>query len=480
MRYIIGLDLGTTCVKATIFDETGNILGFGSAEDRVINLSPGFVEQRAESWVELSATVIRGALSAAKIDSQKVAALSISSQGITVVPVDKAFRPLRNAISWLDIRAESESAIIGGAVTSEELYKITGKPLSPAFTLPKILWLLRNEPQIFEQTHKLLTPHDYICANFCGTAVTDHTMASGTMLYDITDRRWADGLMRLFNIDLGLLPEIRQAGTPAGKLTKRASELTGLPDSTLVITGGQDQKVAAYGANLQAGMATISFGTAAAMEFLIDYAPHQISQFAAFPFIEPGTWVLEACVNTAGATINRGRDLFFPDLSLDDMNALAQSCENSGGVFFYPFLQGAGTPHNADSRGVFTGLTLGTSRAELVRAIFEGVIMEIYTNLCSARKAGVRVDELCLFGGGSKSAFICQSLADITGCAINSFSTPEMGSFGAAKLAAKALGLENFTLDASRVWEPDQKRRSRHVEQYKLYMKNLRSVFELS
>jgi len=481
MCYVIGLDLGTTCIKALILDETGRILSSASRDDKLLTPHRGWAEQNAEHWVELSAEVIKEAVSEAAIDPGSIRALSVSSQGITIVPVDRDYKPLRYALSWLDIRPENEIEFICSRISAEDIFSITGKSLNPAYSLPKILWLMRNEPEIFRKTSKLLLPHDFLCAFLCGCPVTDHTMASGTMLYDLTTQQWSSRLLDLFEIDPCLLPVIKWSGTPVRTLTKEASHLTGLPETTLLVTGGQDQKIAAHGASLKAGTATISFGTCAAMEFLLESFPAFPSHgFAASSYISPETRVLEACINTAGAAIKWARDTLFPEMSFDDMNTLAESCTSSGGVFFYPFLQGSGTPHNTSAQGAFTGLTLAASKAELIRAIYEGIVMEVYTNLYSARIAGVTVEQLYIFGGGSKGAVINQMLADITGCEIQAFSTTEMSAFGAAKLAASAIGIHNFTLPVSGIWEPDMTQNTRYKELYQLYQANIPAVLNLT
>ena len=480
MTCFIGLDLGTTSVKALLFDERGNLLGAADVEDALSTPHPGWIEQNAEHWVELSAEVIRKAVREAGVDPGEVSALSISSQGITCVPVDRGFKPLRDAINWLDQRAADEMDEVVAAVGLQELYGITGKSPYPGYTLPVIMWLKRNEPEVFEDTHKFLLPHDFLCARFCGAPVTDHTMAGGTMLYDVPTQQWSDRLLGLFGIDRGLLPELRWAGEPAGHLTKEASALLGLPEKTLVATGGQDQKVAAYGANLGLGSVTISLGTCAAMEFLFDHAPsHPARSLAACSYLWKDAWVLEACINTACGAIKWARNALFHDLSYDGIDSLAASCETSGGVFFYPYLQGSGTPYNIPACGAFTGLTLGATRAELARAVLEGVAMEIRANLDSAGEAGMGVERIGVFGGGSKSRVLCQMIADAAGRSIQAFTTPEMGAFGAAKLAAGAVGIMGFAPPVGEKWEPDAGQNARYNELYSAYQKSRESILAL-
>jgi len=481
MQCVIGLDLGTTCVKALLFDEAGCILGMASEDDELITPHQGWVEQKAERWVELSAKVIGDVISDTGVDPLSVNALSVSSQGLTIVPVDREYKPLRNAINWLDTRASREVDFIRSLISDDEMYSITGKSLIPGYSLPGILWLKRNKPEIYSSAFKLLLPHDYLFAHFCGVPVTDHTMAAGTMLYDVVNQQWSCELLDLFEIDIELMPEIKWAGTPIGTITNKISKLVGLSESTIVVNGGQDQKVAAYGASLQKGSSTISFGTCLAMQFMFDHPPSLPSRsLAASSYLMPDAWVLEACINTAGAAIKWARDTLFPDMSYDDMNALAETCATSGGVFFYPHLQGGGTPHNTIAYGTFTGITLSTTRAELIRAIYEGIAMEVYANLCTARDAGVIVNDMYIFGGGSKSAVICRILADMTNCETYAFSIPEMGAFGAAKLAANAIGIDNFTLPVSSVWEPNAAQNARLIEQYRSYARNFPAILNIN
>ena len=480
MRYVIGLDVGTTCVKALLFDETGNIVSSAKYDDELFTPCQGWAEQDAEHWTKLSAKVIQSIITGSAVDPGAVAALAISSQGLTIVPVDGSFKPLRNAINWLDQRSTEETDYIRSLKSDEEIYAVTGKSIMPGYSLTNILWIKRNEPEIYSRAAKLLLPHDYLCARFTGNPVTDHTLAGGTMLYDIPGQCWSEELLEIYDIDRDLLPELKWSGMLAGSITTEASRLLGLPEGTPVITGGQDQKVAAYGACLKPGLATISLGTCAAMEFYFDSPPtHPERGLAAFSYMKPGAWLLEACVPTAGAAVKWAGDTLFPVLDFDGIESLAGSCKTSGGVFFYPHLQGSGTPYNVSSRGTFTGLSLSTTQTELARSVYEGIAMEVHLNLLSAEEAGIDVREMCVFGGASNSRLLCQMLADVTGRAIRAFDMPEMGAFGAAKLAAEAAGIESFAMPSGRWFEPDASKKTIYDELYFAYTENLGLVMEL-
>lgn len=484
MKYVIGLDLGTTCIKALLFDENCQILAQASRDDALITPERGYVEQDAAQFLALSVEVIREAVESAAIDKRDVAAISVSSQGITVVPVDASFKPLMNAINWLDMRTGEEEVELA-AYGDDKIYTLTGKRVaSGGYTLAKLLWIKKHCRDIYERAAYLLLPHDYVAAHMCGRAVTDHTMASATMLYDLVNQRWSDEILTSFGIDKALLPELLWSGDIAGNLTQSSAELLGLTTDVLVVTGGQDQKVAAYAAGLSATTSTISMGTCCAYEFLFDAPPaHPRRDMPAFSYVESKKWTLEGCTNTTGAAIKWARDNIFTGLEFDDMNDLAAKAPiGSHGVMFFPYLSGSGTPHYAQANGVLGGLTLEASRCDIARALYEGIAYEARQNLESAQEAGVKTEEFVVFGGGSKSAPLCQIIADVTGRELISFACPEMGAMGAAKLCAKALKLTNFgktIRDGSKVWKPDVERHNKYSELYAQYLEKMQGVIQL-
>lgn len=484
MKYVIGLDLGTTCVKALLFDEFGSICAQASRDDALITPKKGWVEQDARAWLRLGAEVVRETVERAGIVPEQVAALSVSSQGITVVPVDGAFHPLANAINWLDVRTEQELVEIS-TKGHETIYAITGKNVTAGgYTLAKLLWLKKHEPQLFKEAAWFLLPHDFVVAHLCGKAVTDHTMASATMLYDVSAQCWSREILDGFGIDEARLPKLMWAGEVAGTLSEEAARLWNLSTSTAVVVGGQDQKVAAYGAGLNVRTSSISMGTCGAYEFLFETPPSCPGRhLPAFSFLEKGKWTLEGCTYTAGAAIKWARDQLFTGLSYDEINLLAeQSSAGCNGVTFHPYLSGSGTPHFLEANGVFGGLTLDVTRNDMARAIFEGIAYEARANLQAAQDAGVRSESLVIFGGGSRSALLCQTIADVTGRSLTSFACPEMGAMGAAKLCAKALswtGFDQGAHEGARQWTPDAKRSKIYDDFYFRYLGKMPGVAQI-
>lgn len=484
MKYIIGLDLGTTAIKALLFDENAKICGQASREDRLITPRKGWVEQDARQWWTLSVQVIREAVDAAGVSPAAVAGLSVSSQGITVVPVDAAFQPLANAINWLDNRGEAELEAIA-ALGAQQIYARTGKNIaSGGYTLSKLLWIKNHQPDTYARSDYFLLPHDYIVAQLCGVAVTDHSMASATMLYDVTRQDWCEEILDHFDIDFRHLPWLMWAGERAGTLRPAAAAALGLTTETAVFVGGQDQKVAAFGAGLSPTVSTVSIGTCQAYEFLFESPPlHPRQALPSFSYLQKGKWTLEGCTNTAGAAIKWARENIFAGLAYDDMNRLAEAAPlGANGVVFYPYLSGSGSPHAVNGDGVFSGLTLDVGRGDLARAIYEGLAYEARANLEAAGEAGVRSDKLVVFGGGSKSAPLCQTLADVCGRELVSFDCPEMGAMGAAKLCATALDCSRFTegsRQGSRLWQPEARRHDAYTQLYQQYREKMAAVEKL-
>ena len=242
MALLAGLDLGTTGSRCILFDEQLNVIGDAYYEYPLINLPPDFVEQDAELWWVLLCRAIKEAAVNGGADLHDVVAVSISSQGITMVPVDSSLHPLCNAINWLDRRKGTEGSEIIDAIGSREYTTITAR-LSPlAYGLSKILWFKKNRPDIYNRTSRFLMPMDFIIGKLCGNIVTDHSMAAGMGCYDMAGRCWSDKILEAVGVSKSLLAEIKQSGHIAGYVTNKAAAECGLAEGTIVAIGAQDQK----------------------------------------------------------------------------------------------------------------------------------------------------------------------------------------------------------------------------------------------
>ena len=299
--YLIGLDLGTTGCKSMVFDTTGQILGEHYIEYEVTFLPDGGAEQDAELWWQYAAEAVAAAVRKAGIDPKEAAGISVSSQGCAFVPVGRDGKSLANAISWYDTRALPQARALYARYGEKELFYRLGHP-AESLVFPEILRLKEEAPELYQKTWKFLMPHDYLICRMTGRAVTDPSMASGSMCYDVPTGAWARDLLREYGIDEEKLPEICEAGTVAGTLLPEAAAQMGLCCGTVVAVGMQDQKIAALGAGIQTGSITVSLGTASAVETLCTAPQRDAQMQVQCHGFGSGMWVLENSVDTAGSS----------------------------------------------------------------------------------------------------------------------------------------------------------------------------------
>lgn len=479
MCFVIGLDLGTTGCKSIVFNSNGDILGESYIEYALKTLSDKMIEQDPDEWWNLSLKAIDEALSRSGINRSHVKAVSISSQGIAFLPVEENCNPLSNAISWLDTRAGEQAEKICKMIGEDRIYSITGKRINAAYVLPKILWIKENNPYIYQNTFKFLMAHDFILGKFTGEFYTDHTLAGGTLLYDINKLSWSPELAGIFNIETNKLPGIKWSGEVAGYIRREVAELLRLNSNVSVCVGAQDQKAAAVGARLGFDTATVSLGTAAAIEMLSDEPVFdRFKRIPCFTYAEKDTWVLEAVISTSGAALKWFRNTFFPGIGFMELDNICKEAQpGSGGVFFYPHLAGAYSPFwNSNTRAMFYGLSLDTSRADVARAVFEGIAFQLKSNIRAAEEMGVRVDVVNVFGGGSKSEIWCRIIADILGKKLVAFESPEIANLGAGMLAAKGCGINISEfgcgiLKRNTIYQPDPECMLKYEDVYEDYIK---------
>lgn len=413
MKYYIGIDLGTTTCKCCLYSKDGLVSSF--AEEYALITCDGFIEQDANLWWRLIKKGIRQVC--AEAGASEVEAIAISAQGISIVPVDRSGAPLANAISWLDTRAVAETEAISRAFGEDYIYGVTGKVIASCYTLPKIIWLKKHRPEIFNATHLLLMPLDFLNLKFAGKPITDHTMASGTMLFDISRRAWSKEIAERFEIPLSLMPQVVSMGTELGHLLSEVAAELGLKEGVKLIQGGQDQKLSNYALGLARGSATVSLGTATTVSI---QGKLNDRRFAAFAMSEKEI-IMEAAISTTGAAVKWLRTT----LGIADyktMDILAEQAGSSGGVLFTPdFTTGA----------PLLNLRLETTQGNIIYALLEGISRSI-SNLVKDHD----VSKLLVCGGGANSRLWMRILQDVTKLEVISLGNVETATLGAAKLAS--------------------------------------------
>lgn len=465
MKVYLAVDLGTTGCRSILFDENLKQLAAAYEEYGLITPREKWTEQNAELWWEMTLRTAKEAIDKAGIDGRLIEGISISSQGITIVPVDENLKPLCNALSWLDVRAEAQTAQVEKDFGAKYMFTLTGKPVNPAYSLPKILWLQQEQPEIYAKAWKFLMPMEYLIGKFTGNCVTDHSMASGTLMYDIKNLCWSREILDYYGIREDQLPKLCWSGQSAGYVLPEVARQLGLREDCVVAVGAQDQKCAAYGAGLEDGVMTISLGTAAAITKRWNEAKTEDNRGIGWcGYVVPGTWVTEGVINTAGTCLRWVRDMLFAGEDYDVMNREAiQARDRGSSLLFYPYLNG----FYPDPEGSFYGVNLATNRGDFALAVMEGIAFQIRIIL-EAMEAYGNVHTLVLFGGGAKSPLWRQIIADVTNMKILIPVTPEAAGAGAAMLAAKAAGNDLPGLQIEECYSPAQNR-AQYEEKYSKY-----------
>ncbi len=479
MKLLIGVDLGTTGIRSIVYNERLECCGEDYNEYPLILLSEDYIEQDADVWWEQVKKSIVAAMEKGGNSGRDVAGISISSQGISFLAVDQNGQPMMRAINWLDRRATAEVEEVLKHFSERQIYEITGKRVDSAYVLPKLLWLKNREPMIFNNAAHFVMAHDFIVAKLCGNYITDYTMASGTMLFDISKRCWSQKLMGRFGIEEAKLPRVMAAGSKAGVILPHVAGELGLNEDVIVSVGGQDQKCAALGAGIADEIITVSLGTAAAItkRWSMPRFDEQM-RIPCFADIIEDCWVTEGVVSTATSSLKWLRDAFFPNKSYDELDEMVNGMYTKD-LFFYPFLSGVSTPSwYSNGCGCYYGIRLNTRPADMIQAIFEGVAFQIRENIeiMQDYESMAIIQSLRVFGGGARSKPWCQTIANITGIPVYVPNTVETACVGAAMLAGVCSGVFTNLCQAqdlvtiSNKYNPDFDIKLQYDTKYKKYL----------
>lgn len=442
------LDAGTTAVKACLFSPRLELLAC-SVQEYTLCTQGERAEARGEQYKAAARAGLAAAL--AQAPGWEPAAIGITTQGETLAPVDAAGEPLRPFLVWLDSRAEAEARSLQGVLEGEAFYQRTGLPeISGALPLAKLLWLRKNEPEVFARTHKILLLEDYLLHWLTGRFVSEKSLQTSTGWFDLhSDSLWPQGLAAA-GIPAGLLPELLECGEPAGPLLPGPAAELGLPPGIPVVAGAMDQTAAALAAGCtRLGTVSETTGTALVMAACTD-APvfrsgHHVTIYR---HALPGKYLYLPIGNTAGMALRWFRDEFCPDLpeggaGYAALDAMAQKipcgCE---GVVFLPFLSGSVDPDACpEARAAFFGARLSTTRAHLARSVMESVAFLLRDFFALLDSLGCPAEAVYSLGGGARSALWQQIKADACGRCFRVPACSEATAMGAALLAGWGCGL---------------------------------------
>jgi len=486
--YVMGLDVGTTGVKACVFDAEGAIKGSGFREYGVLCEEPGMGEQDAAQVWALAVQALGEAIAKAQVRS--IRAIGVSVQGDAVIPVDDDLTPIYNAVLGMDYRSEPQARQCAERLGERALYDRTGMRPHPMNALSKMLWLREMRPDVWKRTRRVLTYADFVNARLCGAAVIDHTMASRTMAFDLERRAWAADLLDQLGVDPGLLSRAQPSGTTIGMLGRELCTELRITEGAQVVTGGHDQVCAALGAGVVAERrAVISTGTAQVLSCAFARRPPGDTMFASYYpcYLHAVKDLLFTfALNHAGGLLFRWyRDtLGVPEVAraqstaTDPYNAIIRLMpEGPSPLMVLPHWGGSGTPScDLRSKGAILGLSLASTRHDIAKAILEALSFELRINCQRMREAGLRHDELVAVGGGARSEEWLQLKADILGCPLRTLAVREAACLGAGLLAGVGSGLYESadeavgrTVKTTRVYEPNPEHIRRYDERFGLY-----------
>jgi xylulokinase len=453
--YFLGLDAGTTSVKAALFDNRGRCAGIGREEYQLSTPSAEQAELDAEIYWNSSVNAIHAALGQAGVNPKQVRAIAISSQGETTIALNDQGLPLRPALVWLDNRSVTQSKWLASQFDRQDVYETTGVPeVVPTWSACKILWIRENEPRVFAQARKFLLVKDYLVYRLSGEFVTDGATACTSLLYDIRHHQWWTEMLDAVGISSRQLPAITRPGEAVGKLTAPAAETLGLDQQTLVINGGMDQATGAIGAgSITTDIISESTGAALAIQVTTPYPDMRShSRMPLYVHCLPGSYLYVPVLPTGGMAFKWFRDAFGAsemraaeesggdayDLLTEMAAQVPPGCD---GLVMLPHLMGAFSPEeNLAARGVFSGFTLGHTKGHFVRAILEGVAFNLRQILADLNQAGYHFNEVRTSGGGSRSRLWNQIKADVCGLPLVTLVNEETALLGDAILAGVACG----------------------------------------
>jgi xylulokinase len=453
--YWLGLDVGTGGSRALLVDEGGNVkAGFTAPHEEMRMERPLWAEQRPENWWEAAQSAIRGVLVEAGATGKDIRGVGLSGQMHGLVLLDAQDRVIRPALIWCDQRSQAQVDYVNRTVGRENVLAFTANPVLTGFTLPKLLWVRDHEPGNFARIRRMLLPKDYVRFCLTGEYATEVSDASGTALFDVVRRRWSSQMLERLKLDAEILPQVYESSDVTGKVTESAAAATGLAPGTPVVGGGGDQAASAVGNGVvEPGIVSCTLGTSGVVFAHMDKPAYDpLGRVHTFCHAVRGAWHVMGVTQGAGLSLQWFRNHLAPGTEYDALTAEAATAPPlSHGLFWLPYLMGERTPHlDSTARGGWIGLTAKHTRADLLRSLLEGVSYSQKDCLDIIEAMGVSVESVRASGGGARSAFWRQLLADIFGKRVVTLASQEGSAYGAAILALVGTGAYSSVPEACR------------------------------
>lgn len=479
----LGIDVGTGGTRAVVVDETGKVTVTATAEHRAF-ASPetGWAEQSPEDWRRASVEAIRAVLAEENIDAANIGAIGFSGQMHGAVLLDERDEVLRPALIWCDQRTENQCRDLTEKIGAENLIKLVANPAITGFTLPKLLWTRDNEPEIWKKVRAVLLPKDYMRLKLSGDKATDVADASGTLLFDVKNRRWSNEMFDALDLDENLFPRAFESIEITGKISSEGAKETGLIEGTLIVAGAGDNAAGAIGMGLtQAGTVGATIGTSGVVFGVTDEPKFDLKgRIHTLCHAIPKRWHNTGVTLAAGLSLKWFRENFGGNKSFDELTVEATKIPaGADGLLWLPYLMGERTPHlDTNARACFVGLTANHTRAHLTRAVLEGVAFSLCEAMEIFVETGAKIEKIRLGSGGAKSKLWRQIQADIYGQTVEILEAEEGAAFGAAILAGVGFGKWKTvdeaceqTIRVAKIIEPNRTNVRIYDEQFAAYLK---------
>lgn len=462
MSYLLGIDIGTSGTKTLLFSEDGNAIASQTAEYPLYQPKNGWAEQKPEDWWHAVAETISAVLKKSGINAADISGLGMSGQMHGLVMLDGNNKVLRPAIIWCDQRTAEECIEIERLVGKERLIEITANPALTGFTASKIMWVKRHEPELFAKCCHILLPKDYIRFMLTGEFATEVSDAGGMQLLDVPNRCWSDEVLDKLGIPKEWLGRVYESVEITGYITEKAAALTGLKQGTPVVGGAGDNAAAAVGMGVvKDGRGFVTIGTSGVV-FAHTSSMHRDPEGRIHTLCAavPGEWHIMGVTQAAGLSLKWFKDNFCTAEMLEAKRSrqsvyalldgmAAEVPAGANGLFYLPYLMGERTPHmDSNVRGAFVGLSASHTRADMIRAVMEGVTYSLKDCLNIFSEAGVSVQSMLACGGGASSDLWRQMLADSFECPIACTRSSEGAALGAALLAGTGTGVYKTVAEA--------------------------------
>ena len=455
MSYLIGIDVGTTGTKALLIDEEGRVLASEMTEYPMYTPRPQWAEQDPADWWQAAIASIRRVVGESRTNGADISGIGLTGQMHGMVMLDAQGKVLRPCIMWNDQRTAAQCEWITNTVGRERFLNLTLNPALPGFTAPKIIWTRENEPDVYAQAAQVLLPKDYVRYRLTGEYATEVSDASGTVLLDVSRRRWSQQVLQELGIPSDWMPRCVESPDITGEISSQAADLIGLPAGIPVVGGAGDQAASAVGTGIvEPGLVSVTVGTSGVVFAYTDEAIRDPEgRLHTFCHAVPGKWHVMGVTLSAGGSFRWFRDTLglleknvaalsgvdpYEILTAEASNAPA-GCE---GLLFLPYLTGERTPYpDPNARGAFFGLTLRHDKRHMARAVLEGVSYSLRDCIELFRDLAIPIQQVRAVGGGARSATWCQIMADVFGTQLVTINVTDSTAYGAALLAGVGTGI---------------------------------------